>query len=151
MTSEFSEVLAETRRLYEAIYRFDQAAAAALGIHSSDLRCVNALEQGPLTAGEIGTRLGLTSGSVTALIRRLTSAGLVERNRSPQDGRQITVCLRPDFYKKADAIYRQLGHQIVAQLEALSPSDLKTVTRGLARMTEGWAHAADLQAEENEG
>jgi hypothetical protein len=48
MVKPVESLLLETRALYEAIYRFDAIAAAELGIHLSDLRCVNALEKGPL-------------------------------------------------------------------------------------------------------
>jgi DNA-binding MarR family transcriptional regulator len=42
---------------------------------------------GGLTPGELGHRLGLTSGGVTALTGRLIDAGYVRRERHPHDGR----------------------------------------------------------------
>ena len=42
---------------------------------------------GGLTPGELGHRLGLTSGGVTALTGRLIDAGYVRRERHPRDGR----------------------------------------------------------------
>jgi DNA-binding MarR family transcriptional regulator len=42
---------------------------------------------GGLTPGELGHRLGLTSGGVTALTGRLIDAGHVRRERHPRDGR----------------------------------------------------------------
>ena len=42
---------------------------------------------GGLTPGELGHRLGLTSGGVTALAGRLIEAGYVCRDRHPNDGR----------------------------------------------------------------
>jgi DNA-binding MarR family transcriptional regulator len=43
--------------------------------------------RGGLTPGELGHRLGLTSGGVTALSGRLIDAGYVQRERHPSDGR----------------------------------------------------------------
>ena len=43
--------------------------------------------RGGLTPGELGHRLGLTSGGVTALTGRLIGAGYVRRERHPSDGR----------------------------------------------------------------
>jgi len=43
--------------------------------------------RGGLTPGELGHRLGLTSGGVTALSGRLIDAGYVRRERHPNDGR----------------------------------------------------------------
>ena len=43
--------------------------------------------RGGVTPGELGHRLGLTSGGVTALTGRLIEAGYVSRERHPSDGR----------------------------------------------------------------
>jgi DNA-binding MarR family transcriptional regulator len=43
--------------------------------------------RGGLTPGELGHRLGLTSGGVTALTGRLIDAGYLRRERHPSDGR----------------------------------------------------------------
>ena len=43
--------------------------------------------RGGLTPGELGHRLGLTSGGVTALTGRLIDAGYVRRENHPSDGR----------------------------------------------------------------
>jgi DNA-binding MarR family transcriptional regulator len=45
------------------------------------------VSRGGLTPGELGHRLGLTSGGVTALTGRLIDAGYVCRERHPSDGR----------------------------------------------------------------
>jgi DNA-binding MarR family transcriptional regulator len=135
MVKPIESLLLETRRLYEAMYRFDVAAAAALGIHLSDLHCVNALEHGPLKAGEIGERLGLTSGSVTALIGRLEKAGFVSKTKSVADGRQVIVALQPSFYGQADAIYRKLGGSLSTQFAGLSPAEIEQSIVAIQRLT----------------
>ncbi len=43
--------------------------------------------RGGLTPGELGHRLGLTSGGVTALTGRMIDAGYVRRELHPRDGR----------------------------------------------------------------
>jgi DNA-binding MarR family transcriptional regulator len=64
------------------------ARARQLGLHQVELA---ALEQlvvvGGLTPGELGHRLGLTSGGVTALATRLVDAGHVVRRPHPRDRR----------------------------------------------------------------
>jgi DNA-binding MarR family transcriptional regulator len=138
MVKPIESLLLETRRLYEAIYRFDTIAAAELGIHLSDLRCVNALEKGPLGAGAIGERLGLTSGSVTALISRLEKAGFVVKTRSVDDARQIEVQLHPSFYQKADAIYARLGQSLSMQFDDLNPAEIEQAIVVIDRLTAGF-------------
>ncbi len=46
--------------------------------------------------GEIGRRLDLDSGTLSPLIRRLESAGLVRRERAEDDERRVTVHLTAD-------------------------------------------------------
>ncbi|MEL6184209.1 MAG: MarR family transcriptional regulator [Myxococcota bacterium] len=134
-------LLEESRDLYEAILRFDQAAARALGMASSDLRCMNALEGGALTAGEIGRRLGLTSGSVTALVDRLIAAGLVTRRRSHEDGRRMEVQLRPEALASIAEIYATMGPALAAVLEEIPPESRVHFTRGVRRLAEVWRRA----------
>jgi MarR family transcriptional regulator, organic hydroperoxide resistance regulator len=47
----------------------------------------------PLTVGTIGERLGLDSGTLTPLLKRLEQSGLVERHRDPDDERRVLVTL----------------------------------------------------------
>lgn len=136
-------VLIETRSLYEAMHRFDVRAAEALGIHVTDLRCVNALESGPLSAGEIGARLALTSGSVTALINRLLVGGYVTRVEDPEDGRRARVSLTQRFRTEADRVYSILGKEVQGEFGAASTQEQKTCALALARLTKAFAAAAD--------
>src|ERR1700758_4597195 len=44
---------------------------------------------------EIGERLFLDSGTLTPLLKRLEAAGLLKRNRSSADERQVLIALTP--------------------------------------------------------
>jgi DNA-binding MarR family transcriptional regulator len=71
---------------------FHQAVADRLGLHVSDLRCLNILlEAGSAPAGEIGERTGLTTGAVTRMVDRLERAGYVRREPDPADRRRVIV------------------------------------------------------------
>ncbi|MEU8922941.1 MarR family transcriptional regulator [Kitasatospora sp. NPDC048545] len=50
-------------------------------------------EDGELPVKRIGERLRLDSGTLSPLLKRLEAAGLVRRERSPQDERSVTVAL----------------------------------------------------------
>ena len=50
-------------------------------------------ERSDLTVSEIGERLFLDSATLTPLLKRLQAAGLVARNRSDADERQVIVSL----------------------------------------------------------
>src|ERR1700722_2289112 len=71
---------------------FHHHAAAANGLGITDSKTISALmQEGPMTAGEIAKRLGLTSGAVTNVIDRLVRAGFVRRVADPQDRRKVIV------------------------------------------------------------
>src|ERR1700748_3786055 len=61
-------------------------------------RHVAALEQlrgGPLTVGELASRLGLTLPTVSGVLADLDRAGLVERRPDPADRRRTIVQIAP--------------------------------------------------------
>lgn len=65
-----------------------------VGASRSDYDALEALDaHGPMTPGELGSRLSLTSGSVTALIGRLEGLGWARREPHPDDRRKVIVSL----------------------------------------------------------
>jgi len=52
-------------------------------------------EQDGLGVSELGERLFLDSGTLTPLLKRMESAGLITRARDAQDERRVTVTLTP--------------------------------------------------------
>lgn len=48
-------------------------------------------EDGALSVSEIGLRLGLDSGTLTPLLKRLETAGLLTRRRVPEDQRRVCI------------------------------------------------------------
>jgi DNA-binding MarR family transcriptional regulator len=50
-------------------------------------------EAEPQTVGALGSRLHLDSGTLTPLLKRMESAGLVTRERDPADERRVLISL----------------------------------------------------------
>jgi DNA-binding MarR family transcriptional regulator len=85
---------------------FDNLAARRLGVNRTDLHCLNAIENsGGLTAGQLATAAGLTSGAVTGVIDRLEEVGFARRVSDPEDRRRVKVEVTPEFYARADEIW----------------------------------------------
>lgn len=119
------------RQVYAAVDAVDYAISNELGIHRNDLRCLNLLEEGPLSPREIGQSIGLTSGSVTALIDRLESAGFVERQRSQEDRRSIKVCLSQQSFEQIAKLYQKCGRAVSEAFEGCDANELKTSVKAL--------------------
>src|SRR5438477_10973782 len=66
------------------------AIAERLDVTSTELEVLGTLvARGPLSAGEIAQRTGLTSGAVTRLVDRLEQRGSVRRRADQNDRRRV--------------------------------------------------------------
>jgi DNA-binding MarR family transcriptional regulator len=69
-------------------------------------------EQDEIGVGELGARLYLDSGTLTPLLKRLESAGLVARTRAHDDERRVIVALTAQgraLRRRAEAVPRGAG------------------------------------------
>jgi DNA-binding MarR family transcriptional regulator len=80
------------RQLSTATILFHQAIADRLGMNVTDHKCADILlRSGPITAGELAQRTGLTTGAITGVIDRLEQAGFARRARDPSDRRRVII------------------------------------------------------------
>jgi len=123
---------------------FDALAAARLGISPSDLRCLDLVQaSGGMTAGELASASGLTTGAVTAVIDRLERAGYLRRVRDGADRRKVNVEVTPRHYEEAGKIWGPLMKDWQKTLSArFTAQELRTITEFLESATElGESHA----------
>jgi DNA-binding MarR family transcriptional regulator len=91
-------------------------------------------EEDGLQMGELGRRSGLSKQTMTALVRRVERAGLIERRADPDDGRATLIFLTGrarEFAPVATAVLRDLDSIVRAQLTANELADLKDSLRRL--------------------
>src|SRR5262245_9299298 len=94
-------------RLYQAAMdQFEEQAARCLGIHRTDLRCLELVERSrQMTPGELAREMELTTGAVTSLLDRLERAGYTRRVRDKQDRRRVLVALTRKAQRHAAQIW----------------------------------------------
>jgi DNA-binding MarR family transcriptional regulator len=117
-------------RLSTATVLFHAAIADRLEIGATDVKCYSILRQtGPITAGELAERTGLTTGAITGVIDRLERADLARRARDPQDRRRIVLELvhNPAREREIGALYEPLGRKITALVGELDPAERATI------------------------
>ena len=108
-----AELKQELRQFTGLAASFFRAAAARLSLTVTDLQVLDTLEStGPSTAGQLADLTGLTTGAVTGMLNRLEDAGLVRRERDPNDGRRVIVRLEPGKgeIQKIGMIFDSLGN-----------------------------------------
>ncbi|HZA17883.1 MAG TPA: MarR family transcriptional regulator [Pseudonocardiaceae bacterium] len=93
MSRQYAPGLSDLMRAHaSAATRYAAAVAKRMGIGASELAALEHLEAaGPLTPGQLGGRLSMTAGAVTALLDRLEGRGHVERSPNPDDRRSAIV------------------------------------------------------------
>ena len=134
-------LLLACRQIGRAMDLFDELAARRLGLGRSDLRALNLLEHGPLSAAALADGLGLTRTSVTALVDRLVLAGYATRNPDPHDRRSISIELQPPTWRALAGVYRPLGQHVQAATAHLSQRDRDTVIAALTAMQQAFGTA----------
>jgi len=92
----------------KAVEKVDRESIDQTGLGLSDFTIMEALlHKGPLTINQIGQKVLLTSGSMTAAVNRLERKGLVKRIQDASDGRYFYVRLTKRGRKVInDAFYR---------------------------------------------
>jgi DNA-binding MarR family transcriptional regulator len=90
-------------------------------------------ESEPRGVKELGGELGLDSGTLSPLLKRLEALGLVERRRSGEDERRVAIHLTPagrDLSGPASAIPQRL-----ADAAGLSNGELEQLRATLGKLT----------------
>lgn len=72
-------------------------------------------EHAPRAVGEIGQQLFLDTGTLTPLLKRMEAAGLVTRQRDPEDERRVIISLTP----RGDALRKEA--RVVPERMATTP------------------------------
>lgn len=126
----------ELRRFIAGVILFNQRVAERVGINPTDMQCIHLLQlMGPVTPGKLADSTGLTTGGVTVALDRLEKAGLVRRDRNPNDRRSIIVCLESKALAGIETHYAEIGERMNAFLAAYPRSELKTVLKFFARIS----------------
>lgn len=94
------------------------------------------LNDAPRTVGELGSRLGMDTGTLTPLLKRLQAAGMVTRTRDVRDERRVLVDLT-DASRAIETDVRAVNGKIRAACQ-LSEAEMQKLRRTL----EALAHPA---------
>ena len=102
------------------------------------------------TPAELCRNLSLDSGSMTRMLDRLEQKGLLARQRSEQDRRQVRLVLTEDGQHLADML-PHIGAQSMNELAgALEPGELQTLERILKKILVAAGDAIVIQRVGNE-
>jgi DNA-binding MarR family transcriptional regulator len=98
-------------------------------------RHVAALEQlrgGPLTVGELASRLGVTMPTVSGVLAELDRAGLVQRHPDPADRRRTIVQFAPGQIDLIGQWLDGAASPLARVLDQLSPSEQQAFLKAMS-------------------
>ena len=125
-------------RAYQTgVDNFDQAMADHIGINRTDARCIDLIDQaGGMTAGELASAAGLTTGAVTAVIDRLEKAGVAQRVADPTDRRRVRIEATPKLWELSEPLIGPMLEESQAITDELTDRELERFTRFMNQVIE---------------
>ncbi len=122
-------------KAYDAVRRYAFTHIESLELGFSDFAILELLlHKGPTPVNAIGSRVGLTSGSMTLAIDRLESRGLVERKAVAGDRRTRQVCLTQAGRTLIEREFAQHRKALDALGESLTQAERRQLVRMLKKL-----------------
>lgn len=125
-----------SRELSAATVMFHSQVAGRVGLSATDHKCLDLAVRadGPLTAGQIAERSGLSTGAVTGVIDRLERAGYVRRVRDPDDRRKVLVEVSKANLAKYGDAFEGVAAALGKVLDGFTPDELSVIERYLTEI-----------------
>lgn len=143
-------IFADLRALTAASEHIGRAFSARHNLHPTDFRAllhimVADTEGTPLTAGQLGTLLGLSSAAMTYLAERMTASGHIRREADRNDRRKSLLRYNEPAMGIAREFFGPLGERTSTALAGVSDSELHTAHKVFTALTRAMReHGTDL-------
>ena len=140
MAATRQQLVSDVGRAMQAYQRstqaFDDEVGRELGVNPVDLRCLDWLTEGPMTASRLAEATGLSAAATTSMIDRLERKGFVRRRRGDGDRRQVLVEFTEDGLRRVGELYGPLVAAGEPLLSSLSKEQLDVMRDQLVHMRE---------------
>ena len=105
--------------------------------------CMLAKNGGTMSQQQLGCRFELKPGSLSEILSKLESTGLIERTRDPKDRRQLFVRLTPEGQAAAHAAEQERERFRQQAFLCLSPDEQEMLDDMLSRIRTHWEELDD--------
>jgi DNA-binding MarR family transcriptional regulator len=131
--NEAQEILALVLGLRRGLLQDARGELARSGLTGAQANVVSLLgTRGPLTVSELTRELHLGHSTVSGIVDRLQTRGIVQRLTDPVDRRYTRVALTDELSRKVPSLLASgPGSRMLAALAAASPRERKTMREGL--------------------
>ncbi|MCD7857968.1 MAG: MarR family transcriptional regulator [Clostridiales bacterium] len=105
---------------------------------------------GEQTQHQLQERMGVQQGSLSELVKKLETKGLVTRTRAPQDRRQVLIRLTDAGRAESDAQYQHFLERNEALFAPLTQEEQAALRQMLTRLLQAWEEQ-DGEAQPRQG
>ncbi|WP_394782172.1 GNAT family N-acetyltransferase [Undibacterium sp.] len=119
---------------------------AGTDLSPSAVHALIEIEQGGLTARDLGVRLRLEKSSVSRMLRKLVEAGDVNEEAGTEDSRIKVLSLTATGKQRVTAIHAYARGQVINTLHRLKPGQEQTVLEGMRLYTDALSAAENNSA-----
>ena len=82
---------------------------------------------GPLSLSALAHEAGVQLGTMSGLVDKLASAGLITRERDPKDRRKMMLAASPEAAAKASKLYRDQVTAMANLLDSYDAREFETI------------------------
>jgi len=140
MVKDHVDVANRLRPVLLQLNRFLRREAHALGITGGQATILRLIQLNPeLGASDLAAREGVSAPAMTRYLDRMEKAGLITRERSPDDARRVRLGVTKKGAKVVQSVRRRRTAWLAERLDRLSPDELEQLDEAselLARLVE---------------
>ncbi len=153
ISEDSRNVLDAIRRIVQVLRKTAQTAEKKVGLSAAQLFVVRKLaETQMLSVGELAQRTATSQSSVSEVVQRLVTSGLVSRQRSARDARSVELTLTEAGRELAARSPAAVQDSVLEALNRMNPNDRKQLSRLLGILMDevGIAHISPTMLFEEE-
>lgn len=125
------------RKHATATVMFHHAVAESFGLGATDHKCLDLLRDRPaMTASELASLTGLTTGAVTGVVARLERRGYLRREPDPDDRRKQTLHPNSERVEEIHDAVEPLRRDLTTVLDRFDERQLEAIAAFLAESTQ---------------
>jgi len=142
-----AEIVNALRRIVRALELYSQEVRKTFGLTGPQLWAMKTLHrQGPLTMTDLASALAVQPSTLSLLINRLQSRGLVRKLRQRDDRRVVKLRLTQEGARLAAKAPSAAQGRLLHGLRGLPPARLRTMRRVLSDLVD-MMEAGDVEAQ----
>lgn len=128
---------AASRKYSDTSILLHEAISRRAGLSGTDHKYLGLLiENGPMTAGELSMRTGLTGGAITGLIDRLEKKKLARREFDKQDRRKVfIVANEANAMELLTPLFKDLQQKTTKLLSSYSDTEVEIIKKYMLEST----------------